>query len=105
MPADVGGGVYEYEAEPRADEPVLEPGQLYAPEDEELRDDVQKARHHQREEIELEDGLPAREVYARKAVGRERRDEHRRRGGEAGVYDAVLHRRREDVHAQDVRVG
>ena len=80
------------------------PRKVNALQNEKLRDDVQKARHHQRKQIDAEELVPARKPDAGEAVGRERGDEYGKNDGHAGVDDAVPDRHRKDLQLQNMPI-
>ena len=104
MSADVGCYIHQNQTGTRPDQAVCQARKRNALQDQELRNDVQKARHHQRKQINSKEFVPARKLDAGEAVGRERRDENRKNDRYAGIDDAVPDRRRKDLQFQNMLV-
>lgn len=105
MAADVGGHVNENQSRPGPHKPVFQTRQANALENEKLRDDVQKSRHHQGEKVNPKELFPAQEGNTGEAVGGKGGYEHGQDHRQAGVDDAVADGHRENVHIQNVLVG
>ena len=104
MPADVGRHIHQDQTGTRPNQAVCQARKRNALQDQELRYDVQKARHHQRKQIDSKELVPARKPDAGEAVGRERGDEHGKNDRYTGIDDAVPDRRRENLQLQNMLV-
>ena len=104
MPADVGRHIHQDQTGPRPDQAVCQARKLNALQNQKLRYDVQKARHHQRKQIDSKELVPARKLDTGEAVGRERGDEYGKNDRYTGIDDAVPDRRRKDLQLQNMLI-